>query len=152
MERNCSTCAFDKGTKCKILKEKIPNCFAWADMQEAKKREKACREYIDAYVGGTVPPEKKLPEELKEKRNKNRDLYLKLRGGKTVTETLDERFNWLYLQGLSDKEIAKRLYVNHRAVTGYRNDKKLPPWKQNNDRSAGTETVESNKGLKEMLS
>ena len=49
-ERNCITCAYDKGKACKILKEKIPlNCFAWADEEESKKREKAIIRYSGNY-------------------------------------------------------------------------------------------------------
>lgn len=50
MERSCSTCVHEKGKKCKILKEKIScGCFAWADEEEAIKREKAIEKYSFGY-------------------------------------------------------------------------------------------------------
>ena len=143
MERNCSTCAFDKVNKCKILTERIPkNCFAWADKQEAKRREEACREYTMAFGGLYTIPKTHLPEERKEKRNKNRKLNLNKRDGKSVREVLEEHFNWWYMQGKTDSEIAEKLYISSKAVSSYRKDKFLKP--NIKDRTTGMETVGSN--------
>lgn len=138
-EKNCSTCVHEKGNKCKILKEKISyGCFAWADEVEAARREQAIEKYSGAY--GQEVPEKRLPKEQIERRQKSRKINYELRDGKTIKEILDEHFNWWYQQGFTDVKIAEKLYVDVRYVNEYRRDKKLPAWNKK-DRPTAMETA-----------
>lgn len=45
-ENKCNTCYYAKGKfSCKIMKERFNECWAWADEEEAKKRERAIKRY-----------------------------------------------------------------------------------------------------------
>ena len=100
----------------------IPGC--WADEAEAKRREKDISTYAFAEVKGV------LSEEQVKRRTASRTENLKKRNGKSVREVLDEHFNWYYLQGKSDDEIAVEVHVDPSKVTDYRRDKGLPAWKR----------------------
>lgn len=133
MNRACATCMYDRGDECKILHSKIPsNCFAWADESEAKQREKAILLYAGYANNGNVESKKSLPKEQIEKRTKTRIENAEKRGGKTVREALDEHFNWYYLQGMTDEEISKKVYVDSSRVKDYRRNKGLPAWNKKN--------------------
>jgi hypothetical protein len=135
MERTCATCFYETGKKCKILYEKIKeNCFAWADEAEAKRREKSIKEYNEPILPTA------MTDEQKERKRKNTELNLKMRGGKSSFEMLDEHFEELYQQGMTDIEIGKRLYVDRNRVYDYRKSKNLPAWNKES-RSLLTETA-----------
>jgi hypothetical protein len=132
LEKTCVTCFYNLGKKCKILHEKTPkNCSSWADEPEARRREEACAEYNRKY-GANEVCRNILPADQIEKRQMTRKQNQEARGGKSVKETLDEHFNWYYLQGLSDSEIAKNLYMDVKRVSDYRRDHSLPAWKERN--------------------
>lgn len=122
MDKTCNTCYYSKGNKCSIMHSPISGC--WADEEEAKKREKDISAYSLSEVKGV------LSNEQIERRSKTRMENAKNRNGKSVKETLDEHFNWYYLQGLSDEEIAKEVHVDASRVRDYRRDKGLPGWKK----------------------
>lgn len=122
MEHTCNTCYYSRGKKCSIMHSPISGC--WADEAEAKKREQAISAYAFAEVKGV------LSDEQVKKRTAARTENLRKRNGKSVKETLDEHFNWHYLQGKSDDEIAAEVHVDPSKVTDYRRDKGLPPWKK----------------------
>jgi FixJ family two-component response regulator len=103
--KDCGNCGYNLGSKCKVMREKQVDCFAWADAREVQKREKAISEY----------------ECLEEKARTNRDLK-KQRKGKAVTEVLDKKFMKLYEQGLTDLKIAEKLKVSASSVALYRNN------------------------------
>jgi len=47
MNKNkCNTCYYAKGQfSCKVMKDRFEDCWAWADEEEAKRREKAIKKY-----------------------------------------------------------------------------------------------------------
>jgi len=140
-EKNCNTCAFENGRKCKVLREKISyGCFAWADADEAQKRDEAIEKYSGLYGNGNVPATTKLPKEQIEKRLKTRKLNQESRGGKSVKEILDLHFNLWYQQGLNDAEIGEKLHIHGRHICDYRNSRNLPPCNKKN-RPAETEAA-----------
>jgi len=140
MDKICSTCAYGKNKNCEILHEKVDNCFAWANEEEAKKREKAIIQYSGGSLNGNVPATKSLPKEQIEKRLITRLANAKNRDGKSVKQILDEHFNWYYEQDFTDEEIGLKLFIDKRRVSDYRNKFKLP--RQNKkDRSAPTEAA-----------
>lgn len=119
MQKNCKTCFYDKGSKCEILHEKIPvNCYAWADEVEAKRREKAIKNYIDPE--GHSSGRRSIPMDMINQRTRIRAENLKKRGGKSIKEVLDEHFLELYEQGMTDIEIGDKLGADHSRVYDYR--------------------------------
>jgi len=127
MKHTCNTCYYNTGrhkTGCERFYELQENCGGWADEVEAKKRERAVSAYAFAEVKGI------LSEEQVKQRTASRAENLRKRNGKSVKEVLDEHFNWYYLQGKSDDEIAKEVHVDPSKVTDYRTSKDLPPWKK----------------------
>lgn len=132
MEHTCPTCFYGKGKGCEILKSQVKgNCSSWADETEAKRREEACAEYNRKY-GANEVCRNILPQDQVEKRQMTRKQNQEARGGKSVKETLDEHFNWYYLQRLSDSEIAKNLHMDVKRVSDYRRDRSLPAWNERN--------------------
>lgn len=124
--KNCDNCYYN-GKNCKILREKIPkNCFAWADEAEAKRREKAIRDYNEPILPTAMSDDKK------EAKRRNQERNLLLRGGKSSFEVLDEHYQELYEQNLSVTEIAEILHVDRNRVYDYKIKK---------NRSAPTETA-----------
>lgn len=113
-QKTCATCFYDTG-KCEVLREKIPkNCFAWADEVEAKRREKAIKEYSEPIMITTMSDDKKEAKRRKQEKN------LMLRGGKSSFEVLDEHYQELCEQDLSVTEIAKILHVDRNRIYDYR--------------------------------
>ncbi|GEM_PF-1514838 len=135
-KRTCKTCGYDKGDKCLILTEKIPeDCFAWADEKEVIKREEAIRSYNEKVC--SVPSIHVYSDEQLEKRHSVNEFNRKMRAGKSVKKMLDENFKKLYKKGLTDTEIANKLYMDKSRVSDYRNKLNLPFNKK--DRPAATE-------------
>lgn len=127
MERNCATYFYDTGKKCEILREKIPaNCFAWADEMEARKREKAIKEYNDPIVPAA------MTDEQREKKRKATERNLKMRGGKSSFEVLDEHFLELHNQELSVTKIAEMLHVDRNRIYDYMKKNEIPIWNKKN--------------------
>lgn len=119
-QKTCATCFYDKGKDCEVLRAKVlENCFAWADEAEAKRREKAIKDYNEPILLTSMSAEQK------ENKRKNQEKNLMLRGGKSSFEVLDEHFLKLYEQGLSLTEIAKKLNVDRNRVYDYRLKKNI---------------------------
>lgn len=96
MGKECRTCVFNtKNESCKMLTERIKNCWAWADEEEYQRRE----------------------DEIKAHRIDISGLEVK-RG--TPREKLDEHFKELYEQGLPDRQIAAELNIHETSVGDYR--------------------------------
>lgn len=126
-QKTCATCFYDKGGACEVLRAKVPeNCFAWADEAEAKRREKAIKEYNEPMLPTA------MTDEQKERKRKKQEKNLRLRGGKSSFEVLDEHFLELYNQGLSVTEIAKELNVDRNRIYEYRKSRELPSWNKKN--------------------
>lgn len=128
MEKNCSTCAFKTARRCKVLNTFIEkDCFAWADTEIAKKRENDCIRYAQTFGSEYTVEVKKMPDDLRSKRSKNREKNLEFREGKTALEVIKIHFKKLYDLGLTDLEIAKELHVTNTTVGIYRRTKSLLP-------------------------
>lgn len=132
-QKTCATCFYDKGGACEVLRAKVPeNCFAWADEVEAKRREKAIKEYNEPMLPTA------MTDEQKERKRKNQELNLRLRGGKTSKEVLDKHFMELYKQGMTTTEISEKLHVDRNRIYDYM--KNLPTLNEKN-RPAPTGTA-----------
>lgn len=93
MNKNCSNCYLNLGSMCKVLTEKIHNnCFAWADKEEAKRREEDIKNYKEGFTLENNSPRAKL----------------------------QRNFERLYKKGLSDDAIAKELKISSGSVRNYR--------------------------------
>lgn len=135
--KNCTTCAFDRGKKCLILKEKITeNCFAWADEREAMKRELAIQIYCESL---NMPALNEYTKEQIEKRRIANEHNKAMRDGKSVKQMLDERFMELYEKDLTDAEIARMLYMDKSRVSDYRSKLSLPFNKKDRPAATGAE-------------
>lgn len=140
MGKECRTCVFNtKQKSCKVLNTRIEkNCWAWADEAEYARRKADIKRYED-YCNG-VNAEKKMSKAAIEKRAKTRKANLQKRGGKLVSEILDEHFAWYYAQGMTDEEIAQKVHSDRNRVTEYRSKRGLPAWTKK-DRLALTGTA-----------
>lgn len=119
-QKICATCFYDKGT-CEILTTKIPkNCFAWADEAEAKKREKAIKNYNEEALPNAMTDEQKEARRLKTEQNR------KARGGKAPYDLLNENYLVLQGQGMTVTEIANELKIDRNRVYDYVSKYDLP--------------------------
>ena len=93
MNKNCSNCYLNLGSMCKVLTEKIhDNCWAWADKEEAKRREEDIKNYREGFILEGNSPRAKL----------------------------HRNFDRLYKKELSDDAIAKELKISSGSVRNYR--------------------------------
>jgi len=96
MGKQCRTCVFNtKKESCKMLTERIDNCWAWADMQEYERR----KADMDAYKAR---------------------YEVDISQFSTIKERLNDSFMELYEKNLNDTEIAKTLKLNPNTVGNYR--------------------------------
>ncbi len=114
MQKPCETCYYSRGKGCSIMHAPIDGC--WADETEARKRAQEIKRY--AALGMDI-------------QNSNR-IYKK-----TVSEKLDEGFKELYDDGMSDRQISKRLEVSASSVGTYRKNLTLPAIKNNQPEGVG---------------
>ncbi len=102
MGKECRTCVFNtKKESCKMLTERIKNCWAWADEEEYQRREDEIEAYKATHT--TVIAE---------------------HGSKW--QKLIDGFMELYEQGFSDVKIGELLEVHQTTVGRYRNGLGLP--------------------------
>ncbi len=132
MGKECKTCVFNtKQKSCKVLNERIlKNCFAWADEAEYARRKADIKRYED-YCNG-ADTKRKMSKAAIEKRAKTRKENFEKRGGKLVSEILDEHFAWYYAQGMTDEEMAQKVHADRNRVTDYRSKRGLPAWNKKN--------------------
>ena len=75
---------------------------------------------------------RKMSKAAIEKRAKTRKENFEKRGGKLVSEILDEHFAWYYAQGMTDEEMAQKVHADRNRVTDYRSKRGLPAWNKKN--------------------
>jgi threonine synthase len=98
MDKNCSNCYLNLGSMCKVLTEKIhDNCWAWADKEEAKRREEDIKNYREGFILEDNSPRAKL----------------------------QRNFERLYKKELSDDAIARELKISSSSVRNYRKELEL---------------------------
>ena len=90
--KDCSNCYLNLGSMCKVLTEKIENCWAWADKEEAKRREEDIKNYSARFDPEDNSPKAKLAR----------------------------NFERLYEKGLYDNDIATELRISPASVKKYR--------------------------------
>lgn len=95
--KDCSNCHYNLGYQCKVLTEKIENCWAWADKEEAKRREEDIKRYAEGFTLEDNSPRAKL----------------------------QRNFERLYGKGLCDNDIAKELRISASSVANYRKELEL---------------------------
>ena len=96
MGKECRTCVFNtKNESCKMLTERIKNCWAWADEEEYQRREDEIKAHKARYE-------------------------VNISKFDTIKEKLNNNFINLYEKGLNDTQIAKSLKLNANTVGNYR--------------------------------
>lgn len=95
--KDCSNCYLNLGSMCKVLTEKIENCWAWADKEEAKRREEDIKRYAEGFTLEDNSPRAKL----------------------------QRNFERLYKKELSDDAIARELKISSGSVRNYRKELEL---------------------------
>lgn len=106
--KDCGNCFYNLGDKCKVLKDKQIDCWAWADEKQAKKTEEEIAKYEEIFV-----------------RSKTFDTTARnmSRRQASIQETMDKQFLKLYEKGLDDVEIGERLNVSRSSVRRFRTTK-----------------------------